>query len=44
MMYMLTQRFEIELCRPYRACIADGTSCVGTSPYANLFRPFGAFA
>ena len=43
MIYMLTQQFNIELCRPYRACIADDSLLRRVSPYANLFRPFGAF-
>ena len=40
---MLTQRFKIELCRPYRACKERASRIRRVSPYANLCRPFGAF-
>ena len=44
MIYMLTRRFKIELCRPFGACIEEGIPLIRrVSPYANLFRPFGAF-
>ena len=39
---MLPQRLNIELCRPFRAYIANGTFYVGARPYAVLYRPFGA--
>ncbi len=42
MIYMLTQRFKIELCRPVGACIVDDSLLRRVSPYANLYRPFEA--
>ena len=33
---------QMELCHPYRACIVGDFFLRRVSPYANLYRPFGA--
>ena len=38
--YMLIQRFKIELCRPVGACIMSDSPIRRVSPYADLCRPF----
>ena len=44
MIYILPPRLKIELCRPFGACMEEGIPLIRrVSPYANLFRPFGAF-
>ena len=44
MIYILIRQSKIELCRPFGACMEEGIPLIRrVSPYANLFRPFGAF-
>ena len=40
--YMLTKRFNIELYRPYRACVEVLSYICRVAPYAVLCRPVGA--